>query len=61
MNKLTSRKFWVWIVWTGVVLISYKNLTPELINGWSIVSALYIGGNVAGHWIGDKHEGKKGL
>lgn len=56
MNKLSSRKLWVWITWTIMVAINYKNLTPELVNGWSIVSALYIGGNVARHWIGDKHE-----
>lgn len=61
MNKLTSRKFWVWLTWTIVVAINYRHLTPELINGWSIVSALYIGSNVASHWIGDKYEKGKTL
>lgn len=61
MNKYLSRKFWVWITWTMVVAINYQHLTPELINGWSIVSALYIGGNVASRWIGDRYEKGKTL
>ena len=47
---IKSRKFIVYIT-TTILCISTvfytKTITPELINAYTVVSALYIGGNVA--------------
>lgn len=54
MEKIKSRKFQVWLVFTFLMvyhLFILQNLTPELINGYTIISALYIGGNVAQDYI----------
>ena len=54
MSKLNSRKFIVYIVTTilciGAVFYT-KTITPELINCYTVISVLYIGGNMASKYI----------
>ena len=54
MDKLKSRKFWVWVsmlvvLITGIVIT--KTLTAEMLNMFTVVSAIYIGGNTAQKFI----------
>ena len=54
MNKIKSRKFIVWITTTILCILSViytKTITPELINCYTVISALYIGGNIAKKYI----------
>lgn len=54
MNKLSSRKFWVWIASLAIVIITIiitKSISPEVINMYSLVSCLYLGSNTAINWI----------
>lgn len=57
-EKLKSRKFIVWIVSTVFVVLSFiafiivkdsevMNVTKIFAEGWTWISAIYIGGNVA--------------
>lgn len=49
MGKLKSRKFWVWITFTIVVIYSIiitNSVSAELVSWWGAVSMIYIGGNV---------------
>lgn len=59
-NKLTSRKFIAWAVWTlltfAIIVLSFiKDLDAELIGktlgSYALVTSFYIGGNVAGKAI----------
>lgn len=56
-TKLTSRKLFVWIVWTvlAVASVFVKDMPRETIyQFYGFVSLLYIGGNVAQDWISTK-------
>lgn len=66
-EKLKSRKFVVWITATILLLLSFiayvivkDNTMAEVIKifaeSWGWVSALYIGGNVAQKFVGEKTE-----
>jgi len=53
-EKLTSRKLFVWVVWTGIAVASLfvKDLPKEIIfEFYGLVSLLYIGSNTAQKWI----------
>ena len=59
VSKIRSRKLWVWIVYTGLLISSFvltHTISPELVNGYSIVTALYIGGNVAQKFLYKKED-----
>jgi len=53
-TKIKSRKFVVWLtcvaLFIGTVFIT-KAVTAELINMFTVVSALYIGGNTATKYL----------
>lgn len=55
-DKLKSRKFIVWVTTTIFVVVSlilnfivkdFSDITKIFAEGWSWISAIYIGGNVA--------------
>lgn len=48
MNKLTSRKFIVWIATFIIAIVSFiitKTVSPEIVNMYLVVSAAYLGAN----------------
>jgi len=50
MNKLKSRRFWVFIIWTvfmGISIFVTKTVMPEMVSWYGIISMLYIGSSVA--------------
>ena len=54
MNKIKSRKFQVWLIWTALVAISIimtKTVSVEIVGWYGIVSIIYIGGNVAQKYL----------
>jgi len=58
-NKLTSRKFWVWVSSFAIVIASIwitKSIIPEVINMYGLISAIYIGGNTASAWVKSKEK-----
>lgn len=54
MKKIKSRKFLVWITSVFLLTVSMyitKTITPEMINMFTVISAIYIGGNTASKFI----------
>lgn len=48
--KIQSRKFQVWLVTVIIVIVSIiitNTIIPEIINMFTVISCIYIGGNVA--------------
>ena len=57
MSKLKSRKFWVWLVSTLLIVggVFYtKQITPEMVNMYGLISMIYIGGNNFSKYIEKK-------
>ena len=49
-SKLKSRRFWVWITWTLIVVLEIiytKSVNPVSIAWYGTISSLYIGSSVA--------------
>jgi len=59
MNKMLSRKLWVWIVWAlyaFVALIVTQVVDPNITSWFGAISVMYIGGNVFQKYIPVKKE-----
>jgi hypothetical protein len=59
MGKISSRKLWVWVVWTilvGVSFIITKTIDANIISWYGTVSIVYIGGNTASKFITKEHK-----
>lgn len=60
LDKLKSRKFHVFVIWAVGFLVAVfsktltENVSLEIIKGFSIISAIYIGSNTAQKWIYNK-------
>ncbi len=59
MDKIRSRKLWVWIVWAVLsilVVVVTKSIPADLISWFGVISLAYIGGNVLTKFIGQNKE-----
>ncbi len=60
MNKLSSRKFQVWLVWTVITVVSLfiiqleSEVKSQIVQFYGWVSLIYVGGNVAQKYITNK-------
>ena len=62
MNKLSRRKFQVWIVSVvifGISIFITKTVMPEMINMFTVVSCLYMGSNATKAYIDMKRDKKE--
>ncbi len=57
MEKLKSRKLWVWLIWSVLALgtLFIKDLPKEtVLSFYGYISLMYIGSNTAQKWIFNK-------
>ena len=54
-SKLQSRKLFVWLVYTAMVVYClYKNIDNGLIDQYGLVTTIYIGSNAAQKFVENK-------